>query len=167
MKKNEKNVYFKNKSLIVKLKNKKINYLYPRALSVRINYKIKMFCNLIIFKNKFTFIILLLIFISSCTTPIKLIVKKPEKYDGKKVKVSGKIISSLRLVNIMCFTIKDKSGKICVVTNNFLPIQGGHLVVRGVVDRNYHYEGRSLLVIKEKELKSRKTKSWKPIKDKL
>ena len=112
-------------------------------------------------------VLLLLIFAQSCTTPINMIVKKPEKYDGKKVRVSGKVISSLRLVDIMCFTIKDKSGKICVVTNNYLPIQGGHLYVSGVVERNYQYEDRNLLVIKEKKLKGRKTKSWKPIKDKL
>ncbi len=117
--------------------------------------------------NLTSFIIILLVFAQSCTTPINMIVKKPEKYDGKKVKVSGKVISSLRLVDIMCFTIRDKSGKICVVTNNFLPIQGGHLFVSGIVERNYQYEGRSLLVIKEKKLKGRKTKSWKPIKGKL
>ncbi|MEN8121945.1 MAG: hypothetical protein ABFS35_16460 [Bacteroidota bacterium] len=96
-----------------------------------------------------------------------MIVKKPEKYNGKKVKVSGKVISSLRLVDIMCFTIKDKSGKICVITQNYLPMQGGHLFVSGVVERNYQYDGRSLLVIKEKKLKGRKTKSWKNTMDKL
>jgi len=123
--------------------------------------------NLKIFKSKLANIILLLIFISLCTTPIKSIVKKPEKYDGKKVRISGKVISSLRLVNILCFTVKDKSGKICVVTKNYLPIQGGHISVRGVVDRNYQYEGRSMLVIKEKKVKSRKIRSWKNTKDKL
>jgi len=112
-------------------------------------------------------VFLLLIFAQSCTTPITMIVKKPGKYDGKKVRVSGKVISSLRLVDIMCFTLKDKSGKICVVTKNFLPIKREHLFITGVVDRNYQYEGRSMIVIKEKKLKSRKNKSWKPIKDKL
>ncbi len=109
----------------------------------------------------------LFIFAQSCTTPIKMIVKKPEKYDGKKVKISGKVISSLRLTNILCFTVKDKSGKICVVTKNYLPIQGGYLFVRGEVERNYQYEGRNMLVIKEKKVKSRKTRSWKNTKDKL
>ena len=111
--------------------------------------------------------LLLALFMQSCTTPINIINKKAEKFDGKKVSVSGKVISSLRLEDIMCFTIKDRTGKICVVTKNFLPIQGGYLFVSGIVDRYYEYEGRTLLVIKEKKIKGRKTKSWKRTKSKL
>ncbi len=114
-----------------------------------------------------TIISLFLLFGSACTTPINMIQKKPEKYEGKKVRISGKIISSLRLVDIMCFTVKDKSGKICVVTKNYLPIQGGYIYVQGIVERNYQYEDRNLLVIKEHKLKARKTRSWKNTKGKL
>ncbi len=109
----------------------------------------------------------LMILSSSCTTSIKTINKKPEKFDGKKVRISGDVISSLRLIDIMCFTIKDKTGKICVVTKNYLPIQGGHLYVHGIVKRNYQYDGRSMLVIKEKKIKEKKTRSWKNTKNKL
>lgn len=110
---------------------------------------------------------MLAVFAQSCTTPINIINKKPAKFDGKKVSVSGKVISSLRLVDIMCFTIKDRTGKICVVTKNFLPIQGGYIFVSGIVDRYYQYEGRNLMVIKEKKIKGRKIKSWKKTKSKL
>jgi hypothetical protein len=117
---------------------------------------------------KITGIVLLLVVLAqSCTTPINIINKKPAKFDGKKVSVSGKVISSLRLVDIMCFTIKDRTGKICVVTKNFLPIQGGYIFVSGIVDRYYQYEGRNLMVIKEKKIKERKIKSWKKTKSKL
>jgi len=117
---------------------------------------------------KITGIVLLLaVLAQSCTTPISIINKKPAKFDGKKVSVSGKVISSLRLVDIMCFTIKDRTGKICVVTKNFLPIQGGYIFVSGIVDRYYQYEGRNLMVIKEKKIKGRKIKSWKKTKSKL
>ena len=117
---------------------------------------------------KITAIVLLLaVFAQSCTTPINIINKKPAKFDGKKVSVSGKVISSLRLADIMCFTIKDRTGKICVVTKNFLPIQGGYIFVSGIVDRYYQYEGRNLMVIKEKKIKGRKIKSWKKTKSKL
>ena len=124
-----------------------------------------------LYQTKLFVIILILFFVSitnqSCTTSIKTINKKQEKFDGKKVRISGKVISSLRLVDIMCFTIKDKSGNICVVTKNYLPIQGSYLMVKGVVVRNFSYEDRSLLVIKEHKLKSKKMYSWKNTKNKL
>ena len=124
-----------------------------------------------LYQTKLFLITLILFLVSitnqSCTTSIKTINKKQEKFDGKKVRISGKVISSLRLVDIMCFTIKDKSGKICVVTKNYLPIQGSYLLVKGVVVRNFSYEDRSLLVIKEHKLKPKRMYSWKNTKKKL
>jgi hypothetical protein len=91
---------------------------------------------------------------------MKQINKNPEKYDGKNVRVSGRVISSLQLRDIMCFTLKKHGEKICVVTKNYLPITGEYIFVKGTVKRNYQYEGRSLLVIQEKTKKAKKFKSW-------
>lgn len=113
--------------------------------------------------KSFTFIVLIGIisFTVSCTTPIGLINKKPEKYDGKKVRVSGKVISSLQLKDIMCFTIKERNENICIVTKNYLPITGEYIFVKGVVQRNFSYDGRTLLVILESQKKAKTFKSWK------
>ncbi len=117
-----------------------------------------------IFVNKNIFSLLLIsmiIFFTSCTTSIELINKKPEKYDGKNVRVSGRVISSLQLRDIMCFTLKKHDEKICVVTKNYLPITGEYIFVKGIVQRNYQYDGRSLLVIQENAKKAKKFKSWR------
>ncbi len=111
----------------------------------------------------FLLLIGIISFSVSCTTPISLINKKPEKYDGKKVRVSGKVISSLQLKDIMCFTLKERGEKICIVTKNYLPITGEYIFVKGVVQRNFMYEGRTLLVIQESAKKAKKFKSWKKI----
>lgn len=102
----------------------------------------------------------LIVFFSSCTTSIHLINKKPEKYDGKNVHISGKVISSIQLKDIKCFTLKKHGEKICVVTKNYLPIIGEFIFVKGKVQRNYQYDGRSLLVIIENSKKAKKYKSW-------
>jgi hypothetical protein len=117
-----------------------------------------------IFIKKIIILLLLICTISSftsCTTPIELINKKPEKYDGKNVRVSGRVISSLQLRDIMCFTLKNHGEKICIVTKNYLPITGEYIFVKGIVQRNFQYEGRSLLVIQESTKKAKKFKSWR------
>ena len=106
------------------------------------------------------FIVLIIFLFAACTTPISLINKKPEKYDGKKVHVSGKVISSLQLKDIMCFTIKERGEKICIVTKNYLPLIGEYLFVKGTVQTNYQYDGRIMLVIIENTKKAKKMKTW-------
>lgn len=111
--------------------------------------------------------VLFLIILQSCTTSINTIKKNTKKYDGKKVKISGKVISSLQLIDIDCFTLKDKTGNICVVTDNFLPMKEEKLVVKGIVKGRYPYLGRTILVVKENKMKSRNKKSQKRTKNKL
>lgn len=105
-------------------------------------------------------VVLITFLFASCTTPIALINKKPEKYNGKKVHVSGKVISSLQLRDIMCFTIKERGEKICIVTKNYLPLIGEYLFVKGTVQKNYQYDGRTMLVIMESAKKAKKMKTW-------
>jgi len=114
-----------------------------------------------LYKNRLIIIGLFLVLTSSCTTPIGLINKKPDKFDGKKVHVSGKVISSLRLKDIMCFTIKERNEKICIITKNYLPLTGGHIKLKGVVKKDFQYQGYNMLVIIEKQKKAKKFKSWK------
>ena len=105
--------------------------------------------------------LLFFVFLTACTTPINMLKKKPEKYNGKKIQVSGKVISSLRLVDIKCFILKEQDSKICVVTPNFLPITGEHIFVKGVFKSNYKYNGQNIPVIIEHKKKAKKFKSWK------
>ena len=99
--------------------------------------------------------------LTNCTTPIGLINKKPDKYDGKKVKVSGKVISSLQLADIMCFTLKERGSVICVVTQNYLPLIGSEIKVKGSFKKNYSYNDRKMMVVEENLKKAKKYKTWK------
>jgi uncharacterized protein YdeI (BOF family) len=108
----------------------------------------------------------ILLLISACAIPIKKIYKSPERFNGRKVVIKGKVISSLQLNDLFTFTIKDKTGKMMVVTENLLPLQKDKLRVNGVVDKNFIYKEQTIIVVKEKKMKEQqlydeKRKYWK------
>jgi len=96
---------------------------------------------------------LLILLVSGCAIPIKKIYKSPDKYNGKKIVVKGEVISSLELNDLYSFTIKDKTGKIMVVTENLLPLKQDKLRVKGIVDKNFTYKEQNIIVVKEKKMK--------------
>jgi hypothetical protein len=102
--------------------------------------------------------------LTSCITTIKSINKKPERYQGKKVFVRGEVISSLDLLDINCFTLKGRKSNLLIITDNLLPLKRDKIWVTGVVERNYKYKKRTLLVIVEKKKKLRKQYKQKNVK---
>ncbi len=116
--------------------------------------------------SKKTIIVLLISFITltGCITTIKSINKKPERYQGKKVYVRGKVVSSLDLIDINCFTLKGRKGNLLIVTDNLLPLKRDRIWVTGVVEKSYKYKKRTLLVIVEKKKKLRKRYKEKNVK---
>jgi hypothetical protein len=97
-----------------------------------------------------------LLLLSGCSIPIKKIYKYPDKYNGKKITVKGEVISSLELRDLYSFTLRDKSGKIMVVTENLLPLKNDKLRVYGIVDIGFQYKEQNIFVIKEKKMKVQK-----------
>jgi uncharacterized membrane protein YcgQ (UPF0703/DUF1980 family) len=87
--------------------------------------------------------------------PIKKLYKSPEKFQGKEIQVKGRVISSIELSDLYSFTIKDKSGKIMVVTENLLPLKNDKISVKGTFERNFLYKEKTIMVIKEKKMKER------------
>jgi len=115
-------------------------------------------------KNKRTYkayIISILFFfsISSCVTPIKIVHKRAVKLNGKKIRIKGEVISSIQLSDIKCFTIKDKTGKICIITNNLLPLKRDFIKVKGKLNNSYQYKKKQMFVIEEKQMKLKKLKT--------
>ncbi len=102
--------------------------------------------------------------LTSCITTVKSINKKPDRYQGKKVYVRGEVISSLDLLDINCFTLKGRKSNLLIVTDNLLPLKRDKIWVTGVVERNYKYKKRTLLVIVEKKKKLRKAYKQKNVK---
>jgi len=112
-------------------------------------------------------LVLVLLIVQSCATPIKIIYKSPDKFNGKKIVVKGSVISSLELIDLCSFTIKDRTGKIMVVTENLLPLKNDKIKVHGTVDRNYQYKEQNMIVIKEEKMKMQKMKDARKKIDKI
>lgn len=101
-----------------------------------------------------TFFLIILVS-ATCATPVRKIYKSPDKFQGKQVKVKGRVISSIELSDLYSFTIRDKSGKIMVVTENLLPLKNDKIRVKGTFEKNFIYKEQTIMVIKERILKER------------
>lgn len=90
-----------------------------------------------------------LVLMSACTTPIRLIEQHPAFFHGRKVTVKGKVINTLHLEDLSFFTVRSGGNKINVTTNDFLPVLGDNVKVRGTVDAMFYYQRDTILVIHE------------------
>jgi hypothetical protein len=106
-------------------------------------------------------IVLLYLLLGSCATPIKNIYKKPDKFQGKKVCIKGRVISSIQLYDLCSFTVKDRTEKIVVVTDNLLPLKNDKVRIVGIFDKNFKYKEQNIYIIKEKKMKGRKMEGAK------
>jgi len=101
----------------------------------------------------FILFIAFLSIITGCATPIAKIYKSPEKFHGKKITIKGRVISSLELIDLYSFTLKDRSGKIMIVTDNLLPLENDKIRVHGIVDKDFVYKEQKIIIVKEKKMK--------------
>jgi len=95
------------------------------------------------------FLIVALIFGAACTTPVQTVVNRPWRYHGKNVKVRGKVVNTLHLEDLSFFTIRGGQSRINVVTDDFLPVLGDNVKVKGKVDMAFYYQRDTMLVIHE------------------
>lgn len=79
-------------------------------------------------------------------TPIKDIVAAPASFEGKEVKLKGKVkeITKLPIVNLQWFVLQDDSGEISVSTQGNLPSVNDRVKLKGVVKSAVIIGGRSL-----------------------
>ena len=77
-------------------------------------------------------------------TPIKDIVAAPGQFDGKEVKVKGKVSDPVQLFNLRTFIVKDDSGEITITTDGSLPAAGADVAVKGTVRSAVIVSGKSL-----------------------
>lgn len=66
-------------------------------------------------------------------TAVKEITAAPGSFEGKEVKVRGKVKGSLKLLAIQAFTVQDDTGEIVVTTAGDLPVVGSDVAVKGTV----------------------------------
>ena len=90
-------------------------------------------------------------FLSSCSTDIKEIKDNINDYNGKEVKVSGKVIETTDLMMWKYYQIEDKTGEIYIIPAGELPEEGQKLTVTGIVNEKMKVGKENLVVIKESE----------------
>ena len=96
-----------------------------------------------------TTLVVVLVLMSACTTPIGVIEQHPAFFHGRKVTVKGRVINTLHLDDLSFFTVKSSGNKINVTTNDFLPVVGDNVKVHGTVDACFYYQRDTILVIHE------------------
>lgn len=85
-------------------------------------------------------------------TPVKEILAAPAQFEGKEVRVKGKVkeITKIPLVDLNLYVVDDGSGEVMVIAHDKLPAVNDTVSVSGVVESAAIIGGQSLgLRIKE------------------
>lgn len=85
-------------------------------------------------------------------TPIKDIVAAPANFEGKEVKLKGKVkdVTKLPIVDFQKFEVQDETGEISVTTQGNLPTVDDNVRVKGTVTSTAIIGGQALgLHVKE------------------
>lgn len=79
-------------------------------------------------------------------TPIGEIVKHPGQFDGKEVKVRGRIVDVVRLpfTETKMYMLKDDTGQIPIITSGDIPAMGSEARVKVIIENIAIIGGQSL-----------------------
>ena len=66
-------------------------------------------------------------------TPIKEILAMPAHFDGKEVKVKGKVTRVAKILAIKGYNLRDETGEITVITYGKLPAENDEVAIKGKV----------------------------------
>ena len=76
-------------------------------------------------------------------TPVKEILSAPAQFEGKEVKLKGKVKSAVKLLGVQIYKLQDETGEITVSTSA-LPPENSEVVVKGIVKSAVIVGGESL-----------------------
>ena len=85
-------------------------------------------------------------------TPLKEIVAAPAQFEGKEVRIRGKVkdVVKIPLIDLSMYVMDDGSGELTVIAHDTLPAVNDTVNVRGVVESAAIVGGQSIgLRIKE------------------
>lgn len=79
-------------------------------------------------------------------TPIKDIVAAPANFEGKEVKLKGRVrdVIKLPIVDLKAYTLQDEGGEITVTTHGALPAANAEVALKGTVKSAVIIGGHSL-----------------------
>ena len=66
-------------------------------------------------------------------TPIREITAAPGQFEGKEVKIKGRVKSVVKLFGVRAYSVEDATANITVVTGGELPAENSEVALRGVV----------------------------------
>ncbi|MDP2785010.1 MAG: hypothetical protein Q8O38_10530 [Sulfurimicrobium sp.] len=85
-------------------------------------------------------------------TPLNEIVAAPAQFEGKEVRIRGKVkdVTKVPLIDLSMYVVDDGSGEVTVIAHDTLPAENDTVNVRGVVESAAIVGGQSIgLRIKE------------------
>jgi hypothetical protein len=77
-------------------------------------------------------------------TPIKEIVSAPGPFEGKEIRIKGKVRDPIQLLGLRTFVLGDDTGEITVTTEGALPAAGSEAAVKGIVKSAVIVSGKSI-----------------------
>lgn len=79
-------------------------------------------------------------------TPVKELVAAPAQFEGKEVRVRGKVrdVTKIPLINLSMYVVDDGSGEIMVIAQDKVPAMDETVNVRGVVESAAIIGGQSI-----------------------
>ncbi|HKA41527.1 MAG TPA: hypothetical protein VKF40_06025 [Burkholderiales bacterium] len=77
-------------------------------------------------------------------TSIGEIAAAPGQFEGKEVKLKGRVKSVVKLLGVKAFSLQDETGDIIVVTDGQLPAESSDVAVKGIVRSAVIIGGTSL-----------------------
>lgn len=66
-------------------------------------------------------------------TPVKEITAAPAQFEGKEVKLKGRVANILKLGAIKAYTLQDDTGRVMVTTDGQLPAENTEVTLKGTV----------------------------------
>ena len=76
-------------------------------------------------------------------TPVKEILSAPAQFEGKEVKLKGRVKNTVKLLGVQVYKLQDETGEITVSTSA-LPAENAEVVVKGIVKSAVIVGGESL-----------------------
>jgi len=79
-------------------------------------------------------------------TPVKEIVAAPAQFEGKEIRIRGKVKDGVKipLLNLGMYVVDDGSGEVTVITLDKLPAVGDTVNVKGLVESTAILEGQAI-----------------------
>ena len=88
-------------------------------------------------------------------THVKDIVAKPAEFEGKEVKLKGRVRSAKSILGIKAYTLREETGEISIVTEGELPKENTDVTLKGVVKSTVIFGGGTPVGLRVEE-----TKRW-------